>query len=242
MAAVDNSIVSKIKKLLALSNNQNGTPEGDLAADFAARLMLQHAVSMADVDNLSNTDKIITYRFILSQKEQWIRQLAFAVATFCNCKMTFCIGAKDVDFYGYKSDCEVAEYLFEIFSREIRSRCDVYLNDVKSNDLKFGNSLYSQLAPRQKASIRISFCMTATIILGRRLDALMKKTQVENTTTFGLVLTRKNQVDIWYEENVQTRKSPKTKIRWSNAGERAGNDIDIIKGVSSGDKPTRMIN
>ena len=45
-----NPIIAKIEKLLRLSQDQDGTPEGETAARLASRMMAAHAIEMASID------------------------------------------------------------------------------------------------------------------------------------------------------------------------------------------------
>src|SRR5690606_35582036 len=83
-AMTNTGIVAKIKKLLALADDQRGKPEGESAARFADRLMREHAISMAEVDGLDlDADPLMEERFDLG-RNTWRAYLMWTLARHCN--------------------------------------------------------------------------------------------------------------------------------------------------------------
>jgi len=232
--AVDPNILGKIKKLLAVAVNQDGMPEGDLAAKFAADLMAKHAVSMADVEDAEVIDPIVTKEINLFQRESWVRDLAAYVARFCNCRSTFRRTTTLTHFYGHRSDVDIAEYLFDVFRREIVSRSETFMKDAKASNMvvRYGGlpTEINELPPRAKSSLRTNFCMSATVTLARRLES-MKAAASPDVTTMALVVSRLKQVDQWFDDNIKYKKTVAPKWQWSAAGIRAGEEINIVNGL-----------
>ena len=109
-----NPIVEKIKKILRLAMDQNGTPEGETAAKLAAKIMAAHQVAMSDIELGSEVepDPIEEQQFNCPQSV-WRRLLANVVAKHCQCTAAYNTyrGGMKIHLYGHRSDIEIAKYL-----------------------------------------------------------------------------------------------------------------------------------
>ena len=127
-----NPIIAKVKKLLALAADQEGKPEGDLAAKFADRLMREHAISQGDVEGLSfEDDPMVVGGTVNTGQARWKVELAHAIGKHCNVECLYNRGNKGrrakylgastggMKAYGRKSDIEILNYLFVLCFRQI---------------------------------------------------------------------------------------------------------------------------
>lgn len=98
----------KIAKLLALALDRAGTPEGDLAAERAARMMERHGLTEADMKD-ATTDNPMTRRIVEVPKAGWVYILADAVGRLTGTYVAASHG--NAWFMGRRTDVDVAEYL-----------------------------------------------------------------------------------------------------------------------------------
>lgn len=124
--------MSKIGKLLAKAKSLEtlgNIEEAALFSEKVTELLLQHKLSMSDLD-LSTQDTVdpinrtmvqpskAGYEF-KKQRIAWQENLAVAVASENFCRIFVHVGSNYVTFIGRNSDREVAIYLFTVLVREI---------------------------------------------------------------------------------------------------------------------------
>ena len=139
-------IVSRIRKLLALSGSDNAN-EAATAASMADKLMREHAVSLSSLDeaDLLERDPVGVSAIEVGQTT-WAINLAWALASHCNVSVLRCARHTDRNpwtdppvghgpdqsprdweqqrrrvfavAYGHRSDLEVWEYLYAVAKRE----------------------------------------------------------------------------------------------------------------------------
>lgn len=110
-------IIEKIKKVLELSRNNPSEEEAKAAALKAQELMAQYHISMQEVDDVQDIEKIAEEQVIVGTGSKWKFRLASVVAKNFRCKHFF-YGRSTVVFYGYEIDAKIAaetfKYLFKI--------------------------------------------------------------------------------------------------------------------------------
>ena len=116
-------IISKITKLLALSDLEKNPSENEaIAASLAAqRLLAKYNLSMVDVTGERDPEEEIEQVIAdVGKGKKWKYNLAAAVADNYACK-TFSQGSDKLVFYGYKADILIARrvyiYLFKVGNR-----------------------------------------------------------------------------------------------------------------------------
>jgi len=144
------NIASKIRKLMTLAERGEGN-EAELAAEVAARLMREHAISMANLKEteLLETDPLEGVAFEVGTSS-WKICLAWALAEHCQVSVVRSVrfkrthptqvddngrpvplkgGRKRRVFawgYGHRSDLEVWEYLYTVGIRQIEAEVRRY--------------------------------------------------------------------------------------------------------------------
>ena len=144
------NIASKIQKLMTLAERGEGN-EAEAAAEVAARLMREHAISMASLreTELLETDPLEGVAFEVGTST-WKVRLAWALATHCQVSAVRSVrytgthptqvddngrsvplkgGHKRHVFawgYGHRSDLEVWEYLYTVGVRQIEAEARRY--------------------------------------------------------------------------------------------------------------------
>lgn len=114
-------ILSKIKNLLDLANNNSNENEAIAAALKAQELMAKYNIELDQLEDKKETREIVKEVYRQSGKHEmgkWKIGLAAIIAQNFRCK-TYLIGrSSNVVFYGYKEDAKIAlqvfTYLYEI--------------------------------------------------------------------------------------------------------------------------------
>lgn len=156
MAAPDPMVITRIKKLLALSSNNPNVQEASAAAAKAEQLMHDHQLAMADIiiDQLkgpqlhshmgrskvhSYVNKVgPSYRGHHAELPAFAQWLGVAVGDLFDChtaKSQMYINNNNasfgcVEFFGYRQDVEVASWTFTYLLECIRKASAVYRRDV----------------------------------------------------------------------------------------------------------------
>ena len=123
---MEERIIEKIRKCLALANNNPSEEEAKAAALQAQKLLAKYNISMADVTELEQeVEEIVEVAtwfndIVKGVARAWKYELADIVARNFRCKHFF-YGKRAVVFYGHKTDAEAAsevyKYLFSMGDR-----------------------------------------------------------------------------------------------------------------------------
>lgn len=142
-------IISKITKLLALSDLERNPSESEaVSASLAAqRLLAKYNLSMVDVigehDPAEEIEQVIAD---VGTGKKWKYKLANAVANNYACK-TFSQGSDKLVFYGYKADILIARrvyiYLFKVGNRLANQYVKKYRETISYDTRGIYNSFVS---------------------------------------------------------------------------------------------------
>ena len=224
-----NPIITKIEKLMRLARDQEGKPEGETAARFAARLMTAHAISMHEVDpdRQAEADPLLEDTFDIPAST-WRRQLWHHIATHCNLRsaQSSAVGHSKIYLYGHKTDVEVCKYLYDICERQIEASARAYVNSLDMDDWGIE---YTRGDRKRKGN---AFRRSAVYGLSEKLRTIRQDEQAENTTGFALVLSRKQKVDNWVDETFTFGNAKAAaEYRHNAAGYSAGRDVNLSAGI-----------
>ena len=227
--------IEKIEKLLRRAKAQEGEPEGETAATIAARLMAQHAISMDDISiEERKKDPMIKHEFKLPSAT-WQRDLMWEIARHCNCQATYQAGGTHAHFYGYKTDCEIAEYLMAICSRQIKADCKNYLDSLNSENSRLGEWDWRLDRCITKKWYGSQFRFSAVRGLRMKLQDIRDEVEEEvGEQSYALVKSRYKEVETWVEETFtfRTGRTPRRNNRPNEAGFRAGKNISLNAGLT----------
>ena len=151
------NIAAKIRKLMTLAERGEGN-EAEAAAEVAARLMREHAISMANLKEteLLETDPLEGTAFEVGTSS-WKIDLAWALARHCQVSavravrhtswhptkkdergISLDLGARKRRVfawgYGHRSDLEVWEYLYTVGVRQIEAEARRYKAKLEAED------------------------------------------------------------------------------------------------------------
>lgn len=118
------SILQKVRGLLALSGNNPSQAEAQSAALKAQELIAKYNLTLTDVEK--ETQEIVTSEYKTGVDKSWKYGLARVVADNFRV-MIYWVDRRVAVFYGYKQDTMVAvqvfEYLFKTGERGARAAC-----------------------------------------------------------------------------------------------------------------------
>jgi len=220
-----NPIIAKIEKLLRLSQDQEGTPEGETAARLASRMMAAHAIEMASIDLTKGVEHDPMEKQDMKVRVSvWRRSLASVLGEHCNCTVAYSsikgIG-QFISMYGHRTDIELLQYLYDICERQIESEARRYVNNIDS-DWRGGKKMMGN-----------NFRRSTVAGLSTKLEEIRKDTQAENAEGFALVRSRKQAVDEWVNENYSFRSGTNSNYGHNSAGYSAGRNVSLSAGVGS---------
>lgn len=110
---MENNIIEKIQKLLALAGNNSSEAEAGAAALKAQELMAKHGVILADLEEMSSTvEEIKVESFNAGAGRAWKYDLARVISQNFRCKW-FMQGKRWIGFYGHATDALAAKEVFQ---------------------------------------------------------------------------------------------------------------------------------
>lgn len=119
------SIISKIRKLLAMTEDRGATPhEAAIAAAKVQALLTEHNLEMADVSKVETVDEIgrdtqdIT-KSVRSPYRKPLANLLHICAEYNYCKAVYSFGTGKTVIFGKAHNIEVVKYLYTYLSRTL---------------------------------------------------------------------------------------------------------------------------
>jgi hypothetical protein len=152
--AVDEAVLNKIKKLLALAGENGFTNDNENEANAAfkkaAALMEKHGLAIADVN--SETGEVTDIQNVVIRQGQgkykvWANQLAAILAKCFDCKVIL-IGADNQAFIGTKSDVGLCIWYYNFLKIRIARGASTkfhYVKDQKTYGLGCVSALRQRL-------------------------------------------------------------------------------------------------
>lgn len=237
MSGIDQGILSKIQKLLNMTQ-ENGASlqEAETAAAAAQRLMSQHRISMADLGT-DNGEEIHNKNFLYAGERviKWKSWLGKVLCEVNGCKMYIHhLGngrGAGIQFQviGRNSDIQIVTYFFNYLCNEIERLCKI----EKDRHAGYGKTWTN------------SFKLGAATSIVNRLKQANKEVRSEVTSTALVkVDMRDAQVEAWAKK-LKLRSSSKTVATNFDAeaygsGVNAGNKIHLNKGMGGKSDPKQL--
>lgn len=197
---MDNSIVLKIKKLLALSESSNEN-ESKIAMLRVQELLAKHKLSLADVKNANIEEvKVVSHETdVVYRKSKWKGVLASIISENFSCHVFSRLNKSyRVCFLGREEDVTVCNLVFE------------YAIDCIDSKVKMYQSKYRKKGLSVKG-------LENTYALGfvNGLEESFRK-QKENNKEWGLVLTKPKEVTEAYNNITFSKKKRSSAIYTNN--------------------------
>lgn len=210
--------LERIRKLVNLALDQEGTPEGETAMRLARDLMLERNVELSqlELDERDRVDPFQRSRVELGGRAHWRCKLMSLVATHCECVAGW-TSTGSGSFYGRRSAVEVAEYLFVVLLRQLSLERAGFIAGMREPD-----------AADAGRRIR-DFCSTALLALSLRLEQLRG---VESQECTALVRQSSRGLGDWMARTGRSlKKEPPFGFAYEPEGYRAGYRLPLLGAV-----------
>ena len=224
------TILNRVKKLLALTIDRGATPEeAALASAKAQALLFEHNLSMAQVDthevgtpaeSIENIDVTMQAN---NRTIGWKKSLLYSVARYNFCSGVYSPGTTIMHIIGKRSNVQVVEYLAASIGDEIDR-----LSKAAARPLLTG-----------KAAFVSSFCHGAVAVIVERLRAQEQTNAAASEACTALVVQSKGALEQavkgFYPRLSHSRRSSRIgNSSGYDQGRAAGQGIGIHAGIGSG--------
>ena len=217
---------ARIRKLLDLARDQEGTPEGDTAARIARRLMRQSAHERAKQWSKRGDITVTKRSFELGARWPWRRRLAAAVARHCACVAAWPRRGTTVVLFGAVGTLEIAEYLLAVLLREIDLARASWLAAQEDHDPM--EPMSPDLARRTTG-----FSNSAVAAVEARLRELRRQERDQDPSGHALVIDEASAVHKWMgDQGITLKKGAPNPFAFSADGWTAGHGIALHEAVS----------
>lgn len=208
---------ARLRKLVALAEDQAGTPEGDIAARLAREIMAARRQELQGQD-LSTRERLdpFTRKVVdLGGKAFWRRRVASLTALHCECLCSFV--SQEARLSGRQSAVLVSEYLYRVMSRNIVLEQVAWLG---ARDL---------LEDMRAAN---DFAQSAVLALDNRLRD-MRQEACSDSQAAALIRTDQEALRRWLaQRGVRLKKEVPFPFAYSQDGYEAGYRVPIQKSVA----------
>lgn len=161
-------VMDKIRKLLALANNNPNENEAMAAALKAQKLMAEYNIELDQLEDKPAQREITKEIYLSSDKHEmkkWKIGLASIIAKNFRCQV-YLLNSKDVVFYGYKEDAKIALQVFSFLYETGNKLAVRYYNKCKKEGQETRGLMNTYLAGFRKgvADILEKQCVTLMIV------------------------------------------------------------------------------
>ena len=241
---VEDTIIKKIQKLLALSNKNSNENEAAAAAAKAQELLIQHNLTMSRVESADFSKREAVshvYKPIFKQnKINWKIDLANTVAKANLCSIL--TSGRSLIWIGKLSNIEVAEYLWATLCQDLEDICDRKWNEIiKLRDLEkqTGIHLFTDYDMRyvHGKTWKNSFYYGAIATISERLNATKKNLSTDQNINALIVLSDKevqNYISKTWPRLGHNNTSFNIMGSAYNSGKEAGKSVQFRQGMGAG--------
>ena len=216
---IDERIVDKIRKLLALGSNNPESNEAGAALKKAAELAEMYGLSLADVDKTSGETKIerMTLATVnMRRYGMWMSPLAGKIAKIFDCHVVISADGGDYTFVGTPTDMQLAIWYFKLIRLKI---------------IRQGKSKFKTIKEQK------TYGWGAVLTVTERLEEMFVKTQenIRTADTKALVVVKNDTVVKKFHEMYPNLRTQKSKITLGSreafeAGQQDGRRMGIHSG------------
>ena len=229
MSPID-TILNRVKKLLALTVERGATPEEAATACAKAQaLLFEHNLSMLQVDTAEfgiPDEKIENVEVKLDANTRtigWKRSLLYCIAKNNFCSSLYVPGTTIMQVVGKPSNVQVVEYMSATIGAEIERLSRHAAKSVLT----------------KKAAFITSFCNGATSTVISRLNEQEKMNRTASAQCTALVVQSKSELDkafkAFFPRTIAVNKRRSVSdMSGYNAGREAGKGIGIHTGIGQG--------
>ncbi|MCK6504540.1 DUF2786 domain-containing protein [Myxococcota bacterium] len=212
--------VDRIRKLLALAADQQGTPEGQAAARLARRLIHRYDLAGQALHEPAG-DPIVRVALAIDGRVLWRRRLAAAVARHCECALSWSPSEQRAWLYGRHSGVAVAQYLHAVLRREIE--------DARR---RYDEELPMMTGEKERARLARDFTGSAVLAVENRLAALRGEEAAVRPDQCAVVSRRGQELREWMQaQGVHFHRQAPSVFAYSAEGYAAGHAITLRDAV-----------
>ncbi len=214
-------IHDKLKKLLNLAKNQSNTPEGDLAASLAAKIMREHMIRQEEL--IEEDKEQIAHITDETVSNVWWSILYHAVGKYTNVSICYSAfrGGRSITFVGYPHDIEVCKWLYH----SIKNQLDAEWKSLKKMYKK-------EHVPSWQQDTRKNFFASAVSKVGSRLRWMSRAQKDDfSASETSIILSREGEVQN-FAANLGWGKGSSYRYGGSSAGTAAGDKVKIQNGLN----------
>lgn len=218
-----NETIDKIKKLMALANNNPNAEEADSAMKFAARLMMQHNIKESDIKHVEQkAGKGARHD---EDPDKWRTYVANGIACLYNCRAVWYAGDRtnSLAFIGRPVNTEACDVTYPWVINQIEALYKAHLRPGMSQ--------------KDRAVYRREFKTACAIRVGNRAVAIAKEMEAKGvegvpTATSLVVVSQKELLNQEIDEFLADKKSKQSKRRKPEFKDYKA----AIEGYSAGDQ------
>ena len=210
----------RLRRLIALAEDQAGTPEGELAARLAREIMEARKAELRGLGGEARDaqDPFCRISLSLGGKAFWRRRVASLTARHCECICSF-VGHQ-ARMSGRRSSVQVAAYLYRIMSRSIAVEQAAWLGQSRLLD---------------DARAANDFAQSAVLALESRLRQ-MREAEAEDPESTALVLADHQALRDWLARSgVTLKRAAPFPFAYLQAGYEAGYRVPLHDAVEEGE-------
>lgn len=226
--------LSRIRKLLRLAEDQEGTPEGTAARTRAEALMESYGLHASTLDMSGGTD----YRqraFALGANSAWRRTLVHAIADHLDCVALYEKNADTAQTYGPEHALPQIEYIFTVYLRQLQRAWRLHTQDLKEE------AVWDKLSRYQQLDARESFCVSFTLGVKERLELQRQQEKKDDPAGHSSSTKHRKDLDRWMRKGgVRWRANPGSTWTFSDEGYRAGLEAEVHQGLKSRSGPKQV--
>ena len=227
---VEEKIIDKIQKLLALSTSSN-EHEAALAASRVKDMMSKYNLSLSEVN--VRKEKIIRRPISFGHQTNpvWLKLLSNYIAKAFDCKMY--IHYSLVFFIGTEVDTKVAEYMLSYLTKTV----EVMAQDFKSRRNPSDLSPKDKHSSNKKYKAQTDYSMGVVNGIKSRLESYTKQFRVKSTGS-DLIHIKNAMLNKYYDDlfkKLELIARPTHQLASSEygLGQRDGSNVRISPGVAS---------
>lgn len=227
------TILSRIKKLLALATSDNAE-EAASAASKAQSMLIQHNISMTELDSFSmeKNEKVIETRTTGRHARNscaWFNNRANIIAKANLCQVL--TSGAGLIWIGKATNLEVAKYILESVTTDLDNLCNAAFDYYKQTDTSYYGPVHGK-------TWKNTFNFGANKVLNERLQANLDalRSGVENVNA--LIVVNDRELDEFMKikhPNLITTSHFYRPVRSAyDAGKAAGREVQFRQGVGAG--------
>ena len=209
------SLMRRIRKLLALAADNPDSPESQAAAEKAGKLMSEYQVEFASIE--MEEDEIIedAAKMYMSEDGKWSHSLITVIGHTFNCKVIRTMDKKSFIIIGYKHDVELTKWMFSYLRMIISRKADKLCSGV-----------------RERTNFGMGF-VSAVNLRFREIYSATKQNLDKNTTA--IVVQKDHKVEEKYRSmfpHARNTRSTFTRDKNFYKGNEIGNSIPLSRPVN----------